>query len=73
MKTRIVFLSLFLALVVVMTPRGFAQAVPAALLGTVTDQAGSVVPNALVSITNQGTGAATTAHANGAVITLSRC
>jgi len=40
------------------------QAVTGTLVGKVTDQTGAVVPNAPVSITNQGTGAAITATSN---------
>ena len=66
MKTKTIVLALLFTVLIIAgaVPRGLAQAVTATLVGTVTDQAGSVIPNALVSITNQGTGTVTTANAN---------
>ncbi|MHB8392125.1 MAG: carboxypeptidase-like regulatory domain-containing protein, partial [Acidobacteriaceae bacterium] len=66
MKTKTIVLALLFTVLMIAAaaPRCLAQAVTATLVGTVTDQAGSVIPNALVSITNQGTGTVTTANAN---------
>jgi hypothetical protein len=42
-----------------------AQSVAATLTGTVTDASGSVIPNAIVTVRNEGTGITRTTHSNG--------
>ncbi|HEV2277956.1 MAG TPA: carboxypeptidase regulatory-like domain-containing protein [Acidobacteriaceae bacterium] len=44
---------------------GWSQAVTATVVGTVTDSSGAVVPNATVTLTNQGTQAVATQKTNG--------
>lgn len=53
-----------LALCLVEATRGWSQAVTATLVGTVADRTGAVVPNASVTLTDQGTGATTTQQTN---------
>lgn len=48
-----------------LSPDASGQAVTATLVGTIADQTGAVVPNATVTITNQGTGASQATTANG--------
>jgi hypothetical protein len=57
-----------LAILVLLGSAGFlfGQAVTATLVGTITDQTGAVVPNATVTIKNEGTGASQQGAANGA-------
>jgi hypothetical protein len=58
------FLFLLVAGIGLLSPNAEGQAVTATLVGTITDQSGAVVPNAPVSITNQGTGAVNNGNSN---------
>ena len=62
--SKIVFAGLFACASVLLTPRGWSQAVTATVVGTISDSSGAVVPGATVTLTNEGTGAVATQTTN---------
>ena len=56
MRTKLIGCAQFLILALVMQVNLLGQVVTGTLLGTVLDSTGAVVPNASVTITNEGTG-----------------
>src|SRR4051794_20996865 len=60
LERRVFSALLFTAILFLSGRLGLAQANTATLYGTVTDPSGAAVPNATVTLTNQGTAAATT-------------
>lgn len=58
--------TLFLAFAVLLAscPQGFAQATSANLVGTITDSTGASIPNATVTVLEQGTGVTSTRQTN---------
>ncbi|HKO14141.1 MAG TPA: carboxypeptidase-like regulatory domain-containing protein, partial [Acidobacteriaceae bacterium] len=62
--SKILFAGLFACASVLLTPRGWSQAVTATVVGTVSDSSGAVVPGATVTLTNEGTGAVATQTTN---------
>jgi Carboxypeptidase regulatory-like domain/TonB dependent receptor len=63
-RTLVVSFVVLLALVLAGGPLAFSQTVQGVITGTVTDPSGAAVPDATVTITNTGTGAAQTTKTN---------